>query len=299
MASAEELSGELLGNEAWLGERRLKAITQQQQQQLSGHSGAPPPLRTPDGAEAPQPRRSKAVRHQQYNLRFRAAHRGGQPSSSLSSSVPMLCYVRDTPSHYELLYVFCYAYNAPYRVLGVMWLGAHDGDWEHVTMRVDKATDRISHIYYGAHGWRDGVWRAAGEFETDKSRPVVYIAKGSHATYPHAGRWLRIWAGANDLCERGWRWDADRTLLLHMSATGGDEEDKEVGWLRYGGWWEYEGISSPPQQQWWYREPLTSNTVLRRCFTSFVRPFLGMQPEEWLLKREPELEQTVKYEDET
>ena len=290
VATAEELSGELLGNESWLEERRLKAIVQQQQQLMS----ASPPLLTQDGTSAPRrPRQSKAVRHQQYNLRVRPAHRGGEPPATLSVTVPMLCYVRDTPSHYELVYTFCYAYNAPYRVLALMWLGAHDGDWEHITVRVNKATDRISHIYYGAHGWRDGVWKAAGEFETDQSRPVVYIAKGSHACYPHAGRWLRIWAGANDLCERGWRWDADKTLLLHLSASGRDEEDREVGWLRYSGWWEYEGISSPPQQQWWYREPVTSNTVLRRCFTSFVRPFFGMQPELWLLKRELELEATT------
>ena len=306
VATAEEMSGDKLGDAHWMEERRLKAVTQQPQSQNSNSPdgypilSASPALLTPDGSSAPRPPRpSKAVRHQQYNLRVRPAHRGGLPASSLSSSAPMLCYVRDTPSHYELLYVFCYPYNAPYRVLAVMLLGAHDGDWEHVTVRVDKSSDVISHIYYGAHGWRDGVWRAAGEFEADKSRPVVYVARGSHATYPQAGRWLRIWAGANDLCERGWRWDADKTLLLHLSESGRDEEDKEVGWLRYSGWWEYEGINSVHQQQWWYREPLTSNTVLRRCFTSFVRPCFGMRPELWMLKREEELERTVGYDEET
>ena len=298
VVTAEELSGELLGNATALEERRLKAMAQQR----VGSDGifyarsASPSLATPGDSSAPAPPRpSKAVRHQQYNLRVRPAYRGGSSASTLSSSVPMHCYIRDTPTHYELLYVFCYAYNAPYHVLLLMWLGAHDGDWEHITVRVDKSSDRISHIYYGAHGWRDGVWRAAGEFETDDGRPVVYIAKGSHACYPNAGRWLRIWAGANDLCERGWRWDADRTLLLHFSSTGTDVEDKDISWLRYSGWWEYEGINTPHQQQWWYREPLTSNTVLRRCFTSFVRPCFGLEPEEWLLKREPELEQTMDY----
>ena len=313
VATAEELSADLLGNEAMLEERKLKAIAQRQQQAHNNSDGpfisssasgtvvlsTPPPI-TAAGSTAPrQPRPSKAVRHQQYNLRLRPAHRSGLSPSSLSSSVPMLCYVRDTPSHYELVYVFCYAYNAPYHVLAVMWLGAHDGDWEHVTVRVAKSSDHISHIYYGAHGWRDGVWKAAGEFETDKGRPVVYVAKGSHACYPHAGRWLRIWAGANDLCARGWRWDADRTLLLHLSGSGTDEQDKEVSWLRYSGWWEFEGINSVHQQQWWYREPLTSNTVLRRCFTSFVRPCLGTRPELWFLKKEEELEQSVGYNDDT
>jgi len=298
LAAAEELSGDLLGNEGWLEERRLKA--QQQQLQQQQYLSASPPLLTPGSSSTPRPpRSSRAVRHQQYNLRIRPAHRGGQPASTLSSSVPMLCYVRDTPSHYELVYTFCYAYNAPYRVLALMWLGAHDGDWEHITVRVNKRTDAISHIYYGAHGWRDGVWRAAGQFETDQQRPVVYVARGSHACYPHAGRWLRIWCGANDHCERGWRWDADRTLLLHFSSGGSEAEDGEVGWLRYSGWWEYEGINTPHQQQWWYREPLTSNTVLRRCFTSFVRPCLGMEPEMWMLKREPELEETTDYDNET
>ena len=312
VAAAEELSGELMGDTAWLEERRLKAAAQQQQQQLQqaqlgraadGTLPAPsttPALLTPDGSHAPRPPRpSKAVCWQQYNFRMRVAHRAGMPVDSLSSAAPMQCYVRDTPAHYELLYVFCYAYNAPYRVLASMWLGAHDGDWEHVTMRVDKHSQRVSHIYYGAHGWRDGVWRAAGEFETDGERPVVYVARGSHACYPHAGRWLRIWAGANDLCERGHRWDASRTLLLHLSASGGEAEDREVAWLRYSGWWEYEGINSVHQQQWWYREPTTSNTVLRRCFFSFVPRCLGMQPEMWLLRRERDLEQAAHHDDET
>ena len=73
-------------------------------------------------------------------------------------------------------------------------------------------------VWYGAHGWRDGVWRHGEQVEREDGRVVVYVAKGSHATYPEEGTWWRIWGHANDVTEKGVRWDVQEVVLMH----GGD-----------------------------------------------------------------------------
>ena len=267
LATAEELTPALLGDAVLLEQRRAKAV--------------PPPTPAPTGGRVP--RASKAVRHGAYNLRVRESGRGGLDKEALSS-MPVYCYVREYPAHWELLYVFCYAFNGPYRVCWHWLLGAHDGDFEHVTLRVSKASGALTSAYYAAHGWRDGQWRHAPDIPTRHGRPLVYVARGSHATYPAPGRWLRIWAAANDHCDAGVEWDPSTVVLLHV----GEGRDGAVGveWLRYAGWWEFEGINSVHNQRWWFEEPTTSNRVLRRMFCSFVPDCLGMRPEMWGLRDE-------------
>jgi hypothetical protein len=62
--------------------------------------------------------------------------------------------------------------------------GEHEGDWEGVTAVTRQGDDRqLDYVVYAAH---DGTFRyAAQELRLhDGTRPDVYIARGSHASYP-------------------------------------------------------------------------------------------------------------------
>jgi Vacuolar protein sorting-associated protein 62 len=60
----------------------------------------------------------------------------------------------------------------------------HEGDWEGVT--VVSAKNRPEQLAFVDMSSHEGVFRyAAAELERDGSRPIVYVANGSHASYPH------------------------------------------------------------------------------------------------------------------
>ena len=127
----------------------------------------------------------------------------------------------------EVAYVALYAYNGPYHPLGEGWglpaLGAHDGDLERLTLRLDAETGELLGAWYNAHRPRDGAWAGAGEVEVDPAsgRPVAYVARHGHGTYPTPGIHARAWGLANDHCSAaGPAWAPGRAVL--MAAARGD-----------------------------------------------------------------------------
>lgn len=64
-------------------------------------------------------------------------------------------------------------------------LGTHEGDWEMVQLRMELAADHPDIAIYAQH--RYGEMRAWEQVETLGERPVVYVARGSHASYFEAG----------------------------------------------------------------------------------------------------------------
>lgn len=88
-------------------------------------------------------------------------------------------------------------------------LGYHGGDKERVIILRDRESKShdIKHVYFNAHSRGQGVWCewSACEKNCDGDL-VVYIARNSHACYPHAGIYVRIFGFANDHCSsRGLR----------------------------------------------------------------------------------------------
>lgn len=61
----------------------------------------------------------------------------------------------------------------------------HEGDWEGVTLvTAPGSEDRLDYVVYAAH---KGTFRyPAQQLEEEDGRPVVYVADGSHASYPQA-----------------------------------------------------------------------------------------------------------------
>ena len=188
------------------------------------------------------------------------------------------CYVHVRPvlsddAFFDIQYWFFYAYNgAADRHI------AHEGDWEHVTVRVtNDAQPAVNRIYFGAHSSGDGGWRSAsgvaskvagngdlsGGFDwSSGGRPMVFSANGSHASYPSPGDNHRRWPKAVDRTRRGGQvWDTSKSLrLVAVSARPADGNE----WLTYSGrwgeiglwWWKWAGHGpfGPAYQRSWYVE---------------------------------------------
>lgn len=59
---------------------------------------------------------------------------------------------------------------------------SHEGDWEGVTVIADRRGMRVLAVYFAAH---TDVWRyPAGVVQLDGRRARVYVANGTHASYP-------------------------------------------------------------------------------------------------------------------
>jgi hypothetical protein len=63
--------------------------------------------------------------------------------------------------------------------------GEHEGDWEHVTVRV-LGDGQLAGVYCSAH-YGEGRWYASAPLTLVDGHPVVYSARHSHASYPFAG----------------------------------------------------------------------------------------------------------------
>jgi hypothetical protein len=77
---------------------------------------------------------------------------------------------------YAIQYWFLYLFN--YR------LNEHESDWEQITVMLDKDQNPKLTLY-SSHA--TGFTRDWGDMEHDGDHPIVYVARGSHANYFHAG----------------------------------------------------------------------------------------------------------------
>lgn len=97
----------------------------------------------------------------------------------------------------ELIYMFFFGYSGYQMFRGSIWrgktwsyvkrnfewrdFGGHEGDWEHITVRISKDHQRTLGVYYARHKYGEGNWSAPGS--PDYNYPNVYLALNSHASY--------------------------------------------------------------------------------------------------------------------
>ena len=100
------------------------------------------------------------------------------------SASQCVVYGRVVPSgdYTYLQYWFFYVYNN--------WENEHEGDWEMITVELDK--DMIpQRVGYSQHTKVPSIWKGGEVVPWEKveenGHPVVYVAKGSHASYPTSG----------------------------------------------------------------------------------------------------------------
>lgn len=166
-------------------------------------------------------------------------------------------------------YVFLYPDNPGYKFCGcgccARCLDDHAGDVEHVTVEVRRfhADYSVRRVYFGAHGFTQGLWKYAAECsfaDAAYERVRVFVAPHSHACYPYPKRYWRIFGVANDVCnDRGPVWDPVQVRFLH----------EDAGWNTFRGSLGHKGPPVPQRHAWWKHESPFSITPTKRFFACF------------------------------
>jgi|AACY02.16.fsa_nt_gi Plant protein of unknown function (DUF946). len=129
------------------------------------------------------------------------------------NNVPMYVHIYETDKYIVGQYVFIYPYNGPFKICCKEY-GSHQFDLEHISTFINKETEEIDKIYFGAHKHYDGELVDKENIEFILGRPVVYSALHSHGCYWKRGTFNRVCLLANDKTNRGCRWDTSRLELL-------------------------------------------------------------------------------------
>jgi hypothetical protein len=173
------------------------------------------------------------------------------------------CYVHFRPAPggiagFDIQYWFFYAYN------GDITVGAdpeHEGDWEHVTVRVNDSLLWIESVFYASHA-TESSWKSRPFPYTASGHPIAYSAYHSHANYwrtgKHSRSWHHVWVPDDHTADGGpvWHtWNSLRVIGRH------DEPMKRQQWIKYTGHWgqiatpgapEFlSGPYGPAFQAWW------------------------------------------------
>jgi hypothetical protein len=172
-----------------------------------------------------------------------------------------ICYAHIQPvprqKNWDIIYLFFYPYNSSISKVGKF---EHEGDWEHIRVRVDADGTKILKVFFAAHD-KEGKWYRHKSLDPVKgfsklgNHPIVYSALHSHASYPRAGKQNRRDL-PDDHTERGrgpwntWLRVGDVGDRLHP-LNGQD-------WLRYSGRWGEIGLwgfttgpFGPAFKNWW------------------------------------------------
>lgn len=134
----------------------------------------------------------------------------------------MPVYYEAVDGHY-ITYWFFYAYNAGPAPGG---LDNHEGDWERISVKLNRQNRATAVAYYQHKGHEEKRWR---DVPKQGSHPLVFSAKGSHASYASPGaKDLGVPFGAvKDHAGRGAQWKTWQHL----------KNARAQGWYGYGGAW--------------------------------------------------------------
>jgi hypothetical protein len=143
--------------------------------------------------------------------------------------------VDDAAGDRWLQYWFFYFYN-DYNLIGTfLKAGLHEGDWEMIQVRLhDGAPDLAVYCQHAGASSRD--WRQVDRLPGSE-RPIVYVARGSHASYFEPGtHWTGHWFDHAD----GKR----RSPELALETV--DENDVAWRWMQWPGrWGDTKGTGNP------------------------------------------------------
>jgi hypothetical protein len=125
-----------------------------------------------------------------------------------------------------LQYWFFYFYN-DYNLIGrILKAGLHEGDWEMVQIRLSG--ERPERAVYTQHSHAVGCDWHEVDVVPGTERPIVYVARGSHACYFEPGtHWTGHWFDHADAKRKS----PDVTLEIV------DEDAHKWRWLRWPGSW--------------------------------------------------------------
>lgn len=144
-------------------------------------------------------------------------------------------HVRRIAEGFDIQYWFFYPYNDSVGSFN------HEADWEHITVRVDHSGNFLT-AWYAQH---EGGTRYTSNKLTfvDGTHPVVFVADGSHASFPSAGSFDIPGVPAFDdhTYTGGPVWQT-WTSLVHVGETPSPRNGQDF--LHYGGRWGEYGNTS-------------------------------------------------------
>jgi len=98
---------------------------------------------------------------------------------------------------------------------GIVRSGRHSGDWEMVQILIDERTRPLQAVYAQHSGAERCSWNTV---RRRRSRPLVYAANDSHASYPRPGTRDRTWPDPNDEADGRGRVSAPRLVTISASS---------------------------------------------------------------------------------
>eukprot|EP00485_Elphidium_margaritaceum_P010274 CAMPEP_0202702146 /NCGR_PEP_ID=MMETSP1385-20130828/15171_1 /ASSEMBLY_ACC=CAM_ASM_000861 /TAXON_ID=933848 /ORGANISM="Elphidium margaritaceum" /LENGTH=726 /DNA_ID=CAMNT_0049359735 /DNA_START=77 /DNA_END=2257 /DNA_ORIENTATION=- len=195
----------------------------------------------------------------QYQLKLKDAHsRNGDFNRAV-------CYVHAQTFgqfHTDVQFWFFHAYNGPgtARIKSLLFdttthagnpsmapLGEHEGDWEHVTLRLSNASHQPEQMCYYQHG--DAHWIPFAAAPKAGTQPVVYSSKNGHASYWTAGanytehRKVSIGLAGlefflrNDTADGGQTLDCSKRYQLVDASYLGKQAPPRPRWVDFTGRW--------------------------------------------------------------
>jgi hypothetical protein len=227
-----------------------------------------------------------------------------------SGKAPVYVHILHRNDHtIDLQYFFFYAYNGNV-IDKLSTAGAHEGDWEHITVRLSDqvlqptweiTTDHeyLIGIFYARHG-KEGRWYMDEKLDgssidngyrllENSNHPIVYSAKGGHASYTHPqapqkryvpfGVRLRFLDDHTD--DSGQWWDTWKNCVILDPAL------PELKWMHFVGQWgnkastwlDVDGPYGPLMKHYYQpgdSEPSPLNRVTNTSIPSSWIPFMHL-----------------------
>jgi hypothetical protein len=142
---------------------------------------------------------------------------------------------RDKDGRLWLQYWFFYFYN-DFQLAGPLLTGGkHEGDWEMIQIRLDANDAPVEAVFAQHAGAERHDWSFVAKAPGAPQTPLVYIARGSHASYFRAGTfWTGVWFDHAD-----GKGPAIAPQLVDLG-------DPAPGWATWPGFWgDTKATSSP------------------------------------------------------
>jgi hypothetical protein len=168
-------------------------------------------------------------------------HVGRALDAPFNASAPVYTHVSKNDYHpdfpadaFVVQYWSFYVFNGA--LDDMLMAGAHEGDWEHVTVVVSADERELLGVYMAAHS-HEGQWLKPGAFVQTGHAVHVYVALHTHASYPSQGVKKRIndnvmYSFLHDHCSNdGVVWHPDTVINM------GEQAVPLVPWAYYNGYW--------------------------------------------------------------
>lgn len=158
--------------------------------------------------------------------------------------------------HKYITYVYFYPYNSASKILGLTEAGEHLADIEHITIELDIYNTPLRY-YYASHGKKEGTWYQPSEIEFENDRPVIYVARGTHASYNKPAIFPRFFGFTKDETNKGYRWEPDYQIINYPDDPNFSFNSS---WFFYPGRWGDQGIRGVVKQDWFSELPMISKS---------------------------------------